>query len=81
MTFVEVKELPKRKRNEYHNLHHTLDSFMKMNFKMAEVLFSSADWVTSNGAYSAFRQGIKIHGLPIDVRSINGRLFLIRRDL
>ena len=80
MKFVEVKEVPVKKKRSYKGeLRDYLQEFMKMNLKSVKV--EDHGYKTSNSAYKALHKATKYWVLPIDVVTRNGELYLVRRDI
>lgn len=85
MKFIEVTELSKASEYAHYNpkksLKNYLQEFMKMNIKTALVEFTELEYKSATAAYTCLRKACKRHAFPIDVRMINGKLYLVRKDV
>jgi hypothetical protein len=80
MKFVEVKEVPeKKKRTNRGVLRDYLQEFMKMNLKAVKV--EDHGYKSANAAYKSLNAATKRWVFPIDVVIRNGEVYLIRRDI
>lgn len=79
MEFVEVKELPRMgyRRNE---LKARLDEFMRMRTKTVKVGWEGT-YKSARSAQMGLSRCAKREALPIDVRTKDGEVYLIRRDM
>jgi hypothetical protein len=84
MRFVEVTEIPAkverggRKKGE---MIYRLRKFMDSDVKIVKIEFTLEDYIGPASCYQSYRQAIKRHVLPIDVKIRNGDVYLIRRDI
>lgn len=78
MKFIEVKELPKRKVRT--DLRQKLDEFMAMNIKIAKVEMENR-YSSIRVAQGTIHTSAKHGGYPITVRTIDGEIYLIRKDI
>ena len=79
MKFVKVDKVPKPTRKK--RLQLFLDEFMDANIKTAEVVWDKGDYKHVMSARSNIGRAAKLSGHPIDIKQINGRIYLIRRDM
>lgn len=79
MKFVEVKEVPDKKK--YHPLKSRWDEFMAMNVKVAKVDLDEREYKSVEIARATMALSIKRLGYPITVTRRNGEIYLIRRDM
>ena len=83
MKFVAVNELPTHddKPAEYHNYTKEFERFMKKNCKFAKVEFEDGEYKNLLSSYPSIKYAIQRRALPIDIRCINGDIYLVRRDI
>ena len=81
MKFVEVKEIPTTRRNFQCKFEERLGRFMDRNIKYAKVVYDMDEYTSSTGCALAFKRACLWYGFPIDVKQINGEVYLIRRDI
>ena len=81
MTFTPVDKLPEKRKSPYKKLTDHLDEFMNMDVKYARVNYTTTEYVSYNGAHNAISVAIRNGGYPIELKGINGELYLIRKDL
>ena len=80
--FTPVESIPEqapkgfRKNNGEH-----LYEFMSMNVKKAKMDIAGMDYAHAYSAYAATRTSANYYGLPINVRFINGEIYLVRTDM
>lgn len=79
MKFVKVDEVPKRTRKK--KLQRFLDEFMDANIIAAKVDYDENDYSSLQSARSNIGKAIKLSGHPINIATVNGVLYLIRRDM
>ncbi len=79
MKFVEVKDIPNRKR--HHRLKDYWDEFMCMNVKTAKIDFDIYEYSNPDVARSVIANSIKRFGYPIDINKRGNEIYLIRRDI
>lgn len=79
MKFTEVKELPRARRKT--NIRVRLDEFMSMGIKFAKLEYDAGEYKLPKYACGAFNISAKTGGYPIDVKMINGEVYLIRKDM
>jgi hypothetical protein len=78
MKFVEVKELPKRSY-DHNQVKYYLNEFMAMKIKTA--LVEQHHYKSTRVAATCLSQAAQRHVMPIDVRVVDGQVYLIRRDM
>lgn len=89
MMFVEVQELPKKGsiengrsgRSTYHKYAKELETFTKMNVKIAKVVFASGEFKDTTSVETILRRAVKTHGFPINIHERRGDIYLVRRDI
>ena len=81
MNFVKVDGLPVNVRNKKCDMEARLEEFLNMGAKYARVEFNSLEYNSTDSCKGALYHSINHYGLPISVRSINGEVYLIRKDL
>ena len=82
MTFVPVEKLPEKQKNvAFHNGKAYLEEFMRMGVKYARVDLLPGEYCTVDTGYHALMNIVKWHAFPITVKTINGEIYLIRKDL
>lgn len=79
MKFVEVKEIPDKRR--YHRLKDYWEDFMSMNIKTAKVDLDIGEYANPNVARTCMAISIKKFGYPIDVFRRGNEIYLGRRDM
>ena len=78
MIFTPVKELPKpRKRTRCNRSAERLHEFLSMNVKYARMDVGKLEYSHSYSAYTSMRNMVKFYSLPIDVKMLNGEVYLI----
>ena len=79
MRVVIMKDgLPKR---ENFHLKNYFDEFMATEAKVARIDLDEGDYKSTKSAYQGFEKAAKRLGLPVKVRTIDGKIYLIRTDL
>ena len=81
MKFVEVKEIPTTSRNMSCKFEERLGRFMDKNIKCARVVYDVDEYTSSTGCAIAFKRACLWYGFPVDVKQINGEVYLIHRDI
>lgn len=79
MKFVEVKEMPRKLYNE--NLQMRLKELMKMNVKIVKVDFNEREYKNTETCRAAFNKAVHRGAFPIDVKTVNKEIYLVRRDM
>lgn len=79
MKFVEVKELPGRRK--YNPLDVYFKDFMAMNIKIAKVDFEGNGYKSMKTAQSTLYNSAKKRGYPITIVVRNNEIYFIRRDM
>ena len=81
MTFTPVEKLPEKQKNTYKKNTDMLNEFMKMNVKYARVEYSKTDYCSESSVVGSLSKSIRTNMYPIRLKTINGELYLIRKDL
>lgn len=83
MNITPISELPERKKEKFSNnpVMDYFEEFMKMNTKYAKVTIGTLEYSSDDIAYHALHNMAKYYKLPITVKSINGRIYFIRKDI
>ena len=86
MKLVEVEDIRLIKRVRYKAEHKLpvrdyIEEFMTMNVKAVRVDYEECEYAYPTSCASSFRGSIINNRLPIDVRIINGGVYLIRKDI
>ena len=79
MKFVEVKDIPDRKK--YHGLKSKWEEFMAMNVKVVKVDLDEEEYKSPDVAARTMTLSIKRYGYPITVTRRRNEIYLIRRDM
>ena len=81
MHFVTVEELPDTQYASRNKLEEGLEKFMSMKTKYARIVFSKDEYSSSTACQVVMKRASIQYGFPVDVRLINGDVYLIRRDI
>ena len=79
MKFVKVKELPKKAKKKRVMLF--LEEFVASNIKIAKVEFNESDYCSPSSCQSAFRKSALTGGYPVEVKTVDKVVYLIRTDM
>lgn len=89
MTFTPVEELPNQtnsgrksgdKVSEYHKYEKEFDAFMRFGHRIVKVNYFD-EFVSYKSAAKSLHRAVQRLGYPIDVRTRNGEVYLVRRDI
>lgn len=79
MRIVIVKDgMPRR---ENFRLKDYLNEFVATGAKVARVDFDEGDYKTTKSAYTGFKKATQRLGCPVDVHTVDGKLYLMRTDM
>lgn len=82
MRFMPVDTLPKKDRQRCRKPNEDfLNEFLNMKVKYARMDISDLDYAHPFAAYTSIVGSIKRHELPIEVRFINGSVYLVNLEL
>lgn len=88
MKLVEVEDirLIKRDWSRYRAGHKQpvsdyIDKFMTMNVKTVRVDYEEGEYLNPNSCAASFRGVVSNNYLPIEVKTINGEVYLVRTDI
>lgn len=88
MKLVEVEDIRQVKRDwsRYKAVNRTpvkkyLQEFMDMNVKTVRLDFSEDEYLSPTSCHNSFRSSAHYNKFPIDVKMINGEVYLVRWDL
>lgn len=83
MKFVKVESLPESnmRYTPMYKVEARIREFMNMNIKIARVEYKEDEYKNVKTAYQGFKKACKRYAAPVDVRTINKELYLIRRDM
>ena len=92
MTFVPVDELPKKASGRqkcrpsaefasYHNYKEELERFMSMNVRIVKIVVAPGEYGPKTDFRCPIRDAIKYLDFPIDLKTRNKEVYLVRRDI
>jgi hypothetical protein len=82
MRFTPVEDIPEQAQKcSNQNIGDKLREFVNMNVKKAKMNIDDMAYSHPYSAYTAIRSSISYFGLPINVRFINGDIYLVRTDM
>lgn len=82
MRLTKCENVEFRRRGSKCKLEALFEEFMKMNVKIAEASFDEKDeYKSANSAYTTLHRATKRWSKPIEVRRVNGKVYLVRTDM
>lgn len=80
MRFIEVTNIPKQVRSCKHKLEREILDFIGMDVKTAKVEYSQYEYSCVESLRACLKTACVRVGVPVDVKMVNGEVYLVRRD-
>lgn len=81
MKFVEVGTLPDNAKTRRGVMEERLEKFVRMNVKYVKIDYRIDEYTSPTSCRLSFANAAKKYNFPVDVKMINGEVYLIRRDM